>query len=159
MHSVTIRPAARFDAADATAVMRAAIAAVDGHYDARQLAAWRAVPADDLLALIEAGRYRVAERGGALIGGAGWCLVEDRSSAIIRCVFVHPAAHGQGVGATLLRRIERELLAGGVSRLVVPAALNAIGFYERLGFVARERVVADVAGVRIPYRRMLKQAA
>ena len=58
----------------------------------------------------------------------------------------------------VLRQLD-ELAARGLTRLVVPAALNAIGFYERLGYRAVERCAADIGGVRLAYQRMVKEAA
>ncbi len=158
--SLTIRPACLGDLVHLAVVQRAAIEAIgDGAYTTAEREAWRDRPVEDLRALIAAGSYRVAEQAGVLLGGAGWEEGEAGAGATIRAVFVHPAAHGKGIGARLLRVIEHELATRGVTRLVVPAALNAVGFYQRLGYRPVERRVADIGGVRLPYERMLKEAA
>lgn len=159
MTNPIIRIAGLFDLSEIATVQRAAIETAAGHYRPEELAAWRSGPADDLRALVSAGRYRVADKDGVVIGGAGWEEAEDGASATIRAVFVHPAAHGRGIGAALVRRIEGDLARRGIARLIVPAALNAVGFYERLGYVPLERRVAEFSGVRLPYQRMLKEAA
>lgn len=158
--SLAIRPATLADLPEVTAIQHAAIDAIrpDAYADA-ELAAWRSLPPHDLVALIEAGRYRVAEQGGRLLGGAGWSESEDGGSATVRLVFVHPAAHGQGVGAALVSAIEREVTARGIARLFVPAALNAVGFYERLGYRRLERRAIAVGAVSVPYQQMFKDAA
>lgn len=160
MSDITIRPAGPFDLAGIAMIQRAAIETIDDRiYPAAARRAWRDQPMDDLRGLIAAGRYRVAAAGRGLVGGAGWEEAAGGEAATIRAVFVHPAAHGQGVGARLLRGIEAELAARGLTRLVVPAALNAIGFYERLGYRAVERCAAEIGGVRLAYQRMVKEAA
>lgn len=155
-----IRTASLADVPELAMIQRDAIDAIDDRSyapDARR--AWRDRPAGELRALVSAGRYRVAEQDGALIGGAGWQEAEDGSAATIRAVFVHPSVHGQGVGAALVSAIEAEIASRGIARLIVPAALNAVGFYERLGYAPRELAEAEFDGVRLAYRRMVKLAA
>jgi len=159
MSSIRTRTAGPTDLRGIITIQRAAIATTAGHYTPEEIAAWRAGPTDDLRALVSAGRYRVADQDGVLVGGAGWEEGADGLSATIRAVFVHPAAHGRGVGASLMGAIEAELARRGIGRLIVPAALNAVGFHERLGYVPVERQVAEFSGVRLPCQRMLKAAA
>lgn len=159
MSSITIRTAGLFDLPEIRMIQRAAIEATATHYGPEERAAWKAAPADELRALVRGGRYRVADQGGVLVGGAGWDEGDDGTSATIRAVFVHPLAHGHGVGTRLVRTIEGELLRRGIARLIVPAAINAVGFYERLGYQPLECAVAEFQGVRLAYRRMLKEAA
>jgi GNAT superfamily N-acetyltransferase len=159
MSRIVIRLAMPFDLPEIVTLQRAAIGTTASHYGAEELAAWAAGPTDGLRALVAAGRYRVADRGGTLLGGAGWEEGADGASATIRAVFVHPAAHGRGIGAALVTAIEEEFARRGIFRLIVPAALNAVGFYQRLGYVPLERRVAELDGVRLPYQQMLKQAA
>lgn len=160
MTEIALRSATLPDVPALGLIKRAAIDAIgEGPYSASELSAWRDGPACDLIALVGAGRYLVAERGGVLLGGAGWEEEGPRGSATIRAVFVHPLAHGQGVGGRLIRAIEAALAARGIGVLAVPAALNAIGFYRRLGYRSVERREAELGGVRLPYERMLKVAA
>ncbi len=66
---------------------------------------------------------------------------------------------GRGLGAQLVRAVETAVAAAGRRRILVPAALNAVGFYQRLGYVANEMAVAALDGVDLRYRRMWKTAA
>jgi len=157
---VTVRPAGLADLQALATIQRAAIEAIgDGPYSRIERDAWRDRPVDDLRALIAAGRYRVAETASVPLGGAGWEEDAAATAATIRAVFVDPAAHGRGVGARLLAAIEREVAARCITRLVVPAALNAVGFYQRLGYRPVEQREVEIGGVRVPYARMLKEAA
>jgi GNAT superfamily N-acetyltransferase len=95
---------------------------------------------------------------------AGWSaawepLDEPAQAAAVRAVFVHPAFHGRGLGARLLGVVEAAIAAAGRRRILVPAALHAVGFCQRLGDVANELAVAALDGVDLRYRRMWKTAA
>ncbi|MCU0984979.1 MAG: GNAT family N-acetyltransferase [Acetobacteraceae bacterium] len=158
--NVAIRPACPADRDGLAMIQRAAIAAIDdGPYSVAERQAWRDNAVEDLCPLIRAGRYRVAEQAGVLLGGAGWEEDAAIGGATIRAVFVDPASHGKGIGARLLGTIEQELAARGITRLAVPAALNAIGFYRKLGYRPAGRREAELGGMRLPYERMLKEAA
>lgn len=49
-------------------------------------------------------------------------------------LYVHPAAHHSGIGKFLMREMERCVLLGGSDRLGVVATINAVPFYESVGF-------------------------
>jgi putative acetyltransferase len=75
--------------------------------------------------------------GGDLVGGAGWSWQPDTpDTARIRRVWIHPDFAGQGLGRELVGRAEARASAKGAQRYVVCASMNAIGFYEKLGFCA-----------------------
>jgi putative acetyltransferase len=160
--TMRIRHATAADLPAMTAIQQAVIDAIrPDPYGESELRAWRSIPPEPLAAAIRAGRYCVAERGGQPVGGAGWdeAEAEDGGSATVRLVFVHPDAHGRGVGAALVSAIERAVIARGIARIFVPAALNAIGFYERLGYRRLDRRTIAVGTVMLPYQRMFKDAA
>ncbi|GIX09688.1 GNAT family N-acetyltransferase [Elioraea sp.] len=143
------------------AFQQAAIAAVDPRvYTDAERRAWARTPAVGMARIVADGRYLVADAGGRLAGGAGWDTLPDPpDAAVVRAVFVDPAWHGRGVGATLVRAVEAAIAAAGRRRILVPAALNAVGFYERLGYAANEIGIVDLDGVDLRYRRMWKSAA
>ncbi len=86
----------------------------------------------------------VAELPGELVGYAmvhlrsgspTWPLGERAGE--IETLSVLPAARSQGIGTVLLAAVREELRALGVTELslhVLPGNIEAIGFYERLGF-------------------------
>ncbi|MFD7903744.1 GNAT family N-acetyltransferase [Kitasatospora sp. NPDC059747] len=63
------------------------------------------------------------------------------------------AARGTGLGASLVRAIEAAGIARGAVELELHAQVQALGFYERLGYAA-EGPVYDDAG--IPHRTMTR---
>jgi len=49
-------------------------------------------------------------------------------------VFVHPDRVGEGIGRALFEDIEMRARAAGLDTLTIHSALNAVGFYEAVGF-------------------------
>jgi predicted GNAT family N-acyltransferase len=73
-------------------------------------------------------------------------LIEGGTGKIGR-VCVLAEARGEGIGAALIRAAVADLAAmPGVSRAKLGAQVHALGFYERLGFVAVGPVYLD-AGI------------
>lgn len=75
----------------------------------------------------------VAVEDGKVVGTV--CL----DGAEVRTVFVLPGKQGRGIGKGLMRQLEEDAKAQGLTRLSVPAPLGADGFYRALGYVAAER--------------------
>jgi GNAT superfamily N-acetyltransferase len=100
------------------AFQQAAIAAVDPRvYTDAERRAWARTPAVGMARIVADGRYLVADAGGRLAGGAGWDTLPDPpDAAVVRAVFVDPAWHGRGVGATLVRAVEATIAAAGRRR-------------------------------------------
>ena len=84
--------------------------------------------------------------------GSARLLLSGETGKIGR-VCVLPVARGTGLGAALMRAAVSELRGQtGITRAKLGAQTHALGFYERLGFVA-EGPVYDDAG--IPHRDMV----
>lgn len=159
--NLLIRHARRDDMPAILAFQQAAIAAVDPRaYTDAERRAWARTPALGMDRLVAGHRYLVADAGGRLAGGAGWDRLEEPAeAAVVRAVFVDPAWHGRGLGARLVREVEAAIAAAGCRRILVPAALNAVGFYERLGYIGNEVTSIRVDGTDVRIRRMWKSAA
>ncbi len=80
----------------------------------------------------------VAEKDGAVVGWGSVHLDEDTLAA----TFVDPDHAGEGVGRAIVEELEDIARREGTAELVVPASLNAVGFYETLGFERRRRIDA-----------------
>jgi GNAT superfamily N-acetyltransferase len=96
----------------------------------------------------------VAERGGEVIGMVTAQLVistaEGGPSALVEDLVVEVGARGGGVGAGLVREIERWALERGATRLQLLADRGnapALAFYARMGW-GRTRLVALRRGGR-----------
>jgi GNAT superfamily N-acetyltransferase len=78
---------------------------------------------------------RVAEDEGHPVGFSAVIPLAD-GAAELDGLFVEPDLMRGGVGRALVDDAIGRLRATGVTRLEVTANLNALGFYERVGFIA-----------------------
>jgi putative acetyltransferase len=108
------------------------------HYDEAERAAFAAyIAAADMAAIGAGADLRVAVVDGELAGCAGWVPYPDEpATSRLTTVFVAPAWFGRGVGTALVGEVERLAADSGHPRHVVRSSLNAVAFYERLGYVA-----------------------
>ncbi len=143
------------------AFQRSAITSIpEDYYDLQAKAAWWRTPAMGLDALIASGRYFVTAIDGKLVAGAGWEPYRDGESAMLRAVFVDPRFSGLGLGQRIVRQVEADAMRKRRSHMVVPAALNAVGFYEKLGYARVARASAEVEpGLKLDYQVMEKSLA
>src|SRR5687768_16703105 len=103
---------------------------------------------------IEANEFFVAEERGEVVGFAEL----DPAAAEVQGLYVSPAAGRRGVGRDLLRTLEERARAFGLESLGLTSSLNAVAFYERAGFEARERLVKTLGpGVERASVRMSKR--
>ncbi|MGF1551593.1 MAG: GNAT family N-acetyltransferase [Paracoccaceae bacterium] len=73
-------------------------------------------------------------------------------AAKVQRVAVARPARGTGLGATMMRTVIDAMRAEpGVERLVLDSQLSALGFYEKLGFVAEGETFLDAG---IEHKRM-----
>lgn len=93
----------------------------------------------------------VSEIDGVVVGFAG--TIDGK----LEMLFVDSAFRGQGVGKTLLRRV---LLVDGVNSVDVNEQnAQAVGFYERAGFVVTGRSAVDGEGYPYPLLHMALTSA
>ncbi|MFJ9684316.1 GNAT family N-acetyltransferase [Streptomyces bacillaris] len=116
-----------YDAYDATAVHVLAVAA-----DGTALGTGRLLH----------GEVAAAKTGGDLTAGSLGRLAVTRQ------------ARGLGVGAALVRAIEEEAARLGLTAVDLHAQTHALGFYERLGYVAYGPEFPDAG---IPHRAMRRE--
>ncbi|MFC4552559.1 MULTISPECIES: GNAT family N-acetyltransferase [Halorussus] len=147
---------------DAPAILALHVAAIRARapdaYDERQVAAWaRKDGGPERYPVEEDGHFLVvAERDGEV--AAYGELVPGQAE--VRAVYVHPAAHGRGVGSAVLARLEGEARRRGLDELVCWSSLNATGFYDRAGYrrVAERTIRKELDGrpVAFPVVEMRK---
>jgi GNAT superfamily N-acetyltransferase len=143
------------------AFQQAAIACIPGDtYPAPVMAAYLRQPVPGLDRLIAAGRYFVATFGDRPVAGAGWQPSPDfADTAAIRAVFVHPDHAAAGLGRALMAVAEDAAMTAGFAHILVPAALNAVGFYRRLGYHDGELGEVPLGPATAPVLRMWKHPA
>ena len=59
---------------------------------------------------------------------------ERRAGWWLRVLFIEPACQKQGVGGHLLKRMQEIAMKKGAKRLFLHSSLNAIKFYQKMGF-------------------------
>lgn len=139
----TIRPAEPADAQAICGVHVAAIGAVDGPYDDEQVLAWASYPTPDRYPVEDAGSpLFVAEADDEVVGFAEL----DPTEATVDKVYVHPDHAGRGVGRALLERVESAATERGLEELSVVASLNAVPFYEAVGYERVGETTKSIAG-------------
>ena len=78
----------------------------------------------------------VALKNNNVVGTAGldksW--YNDDGEYWILSVFVKPENHGEGIGKSLIHKVEEYAKEINVKKLVVPASITACGFYHKLGY-------------------------
>lgn len=57
----------------------------------------------------------------------------------VKTVFVSSKLHRQGIGATLMRELERTAVENGLQVLEISSSLSAIRFYSSLGYAEQRR--------------------
>lgn len=96
----------------------------------------------------------VATLEGSLVGFAS---LEGKDK--IDMLYVHPAATGQGVGAMLIDALERLAGARGTARITVDASDSARGFFEKRGYIARQRNSISIGDEWLANTTLQKQLA
>ncbi len=139
---VTIRAAEPGDAQAICGVHVAAIGAVDGPYDDEQVLAWASYPTPDRYPVEDAGSPLFVAETDEVVGFAEL----DPTEAAVDKVYVHPDHAGRGVGRTLLKRVESAATERGLEELSVVASLNAVPFYEAVGYERVGETTKTIAG-------------
>lgn len=132
------------------AVHYAAVQAVSReHYPERILEAWSPVPDERRNAwlggvIAAAGTVSyIAESQDQTV--LGFCFA-DTEAGILKALYVHPDAAGQGVGAGLLQHLENHCRSLGVHALTLNASYNAEAFYRHHGYATLGPTAQELAG-------------
>ncbi len=131
----------RFRAEDAPNFLRVHRAAVralaKAYYPEAIIKAWAPLPISkntvEKIAANAEGEFRVVAETQGRVVGIG---VLGAALAELRACYVSPDLARQGVGRAILKAIENEARAAGVTRLWLDASLNAERFYAACGYVA-----------------------
>jgi putative acetyltransferase len=153
---VILRPYAASDRERLLALRSLAFSELaSAHYSREELAAARAHAEEPSYAqdLQNCNLMLAVDQDGVVLGAAGWSAQDDEpGTARIRKVFVHP-----GLGTTLVRDAERRARAAGYERFIVRSSLNAVLFYQKLGYRIVEMAnVPRPSDIRLPVVVMRK---
>jgi putative acetyltransferase len=92
----------------------------------------------------------VAVDGGQIIG------MGAMDSATIKRMSVRPQRRGEGVGKAIYQRLEERARTQRLPALSLDASMNAIGFYEQLGFSRGDELSWRLAGATLRNLTMTK---
>lgn len=155
-----IRPADQDDL-DAIAALqtRAIMAFGVAIYGEVACRAWARIGVQVRHTLLQSGTFFVAERDDAVVGVAGWTAdSRETDCAWPRYVFVEPKAGRSGIGRLLMARIERSAQAAGRTRFQLWSSLNAVPFYQAIGYRSIKPARWPVAeGIEMEHRLMAKE--
>jgi GNAT superfamily N-acetyltransferase len=133
--------------------------AARNHYSPADIDAFTAFIRSPRYADLLLGNHAVAACiGSEMVGTAAWSAGEPPSpTARILAVFVRPMFTGDGIGRQLVGYIEEEARGAGYQALEVSATLNAVGFFQDLGYLlVREGAWALPLGHEMPVAFMRK---
>ena len=137
--NMLIRPAQPDDVDAIFAITRDSFAALAAAYYSReQIDGWmNGCSPQTYLEAVEDGRIHVAEMNGAVVG-----YVDALPGEVTR-LFVLPEAAGRGIGKKLMEVGLKLARKGHSGPVIVESLLNAVPFYEKLGFVTVEQAMSS----------------
>jgi putative acetyltransferase len=154
---LALRPYLAADTALLREIFRASIEALTADdYSEAQREAWASAADDEAAFGKDLGSQLtlVATLAGSPVGFAALA-----SGNRIEMLYVHPAATGQGVGAMLIDALEKLAGSRGAASLAVDASDSARGFFEKRGYIARQRNSVLVGGEWLANTTLHKQLA
>lgn len=99
---------------------------------------------------------------GQIVGTAAWSASDDSgATARIGGIFVDPMFAASGIGRRLVADVESRALQSGFDRFTLRSTVNAVPFFQRVGYVIASHGVTPVAGSKlvIPVAFMRKSIA
>jgi putative acetyltransferase len=144
MPKPALRPFLASDTPVLAAIFVAAIQELaDDDYSEAQQEAWAAVADDE----VEFGRKLAGELTLiATLQNSPVGFASLKGADHIDMLYVHPSVAGQGVGASLCDALEKLAGARGAKSLSVDASDNALDFFRKRGYVAKQRNSVTVNG-------------
>jgi len=100
---------------------------------------------DAVMAAIRTKQIIGAELDSQLVGTGGWTYTDTAApTARLRWVFVRPLFNDCGIGRRIVSDIELQVLRAGHGEIAVRSTLNAVPFFEHLGYVPTSRGIQQL---------------
>jgi len=134
---LALRPMLPADAPMLAEIFRESIIELTGDdYSEAQQEAWAAAAEDEQGFGKRLGQQLtlIATLEGSPIG-----FISLAGADTVDMLYVHPAAAGQGAAAMLADAIEKLAASRGAAKLKVDASDSALGFFQKRGYVAKQR--------------------
>ena len=131
--TIEVRAGKDPDLAAVARLHRASILSECGsHYTATQLSTWtKRLTLEAYRALVAPRKWYVATIDRRICGFG----IVDTNAALINATYVAPERIGMGAGRVLVEAMQTLAVEHGLRRLSLVSTLNAVGFYEHLGFI------------------------
>ena len=119
-------------------------------------------PQSDLLAHPN---FRVCDDQSGIIAAGGWTAEMPGTGAVasglchIRHVAVLPGMEGRGIGRRLVESLEADALAKGFEVMEAFSTLNAVRFYQALGFERLKTVTVHLGTDKIAFEALHMRAS
>lgn len=165
---LTVRPATLADETGVTAVLTASYTRLwQDHYAASDLAVLLPLVTKAQPHLLASGRFFLALEGDRVAGCGGWSVEAPGKSGKVtpglghvRHFAVHPDHLRKGVGRAIYNACLSQARDAGAVRMEAWSSLQAVAFYERLGFRVIEHFTVDFpGGVGLASVRMIADPA
>ncbi|MGF1649715.1 MAG: GNAT family N-acetyltransferase [Hyphomicrobiaceae bacterium] len=113
---------------------------------------------EDLIRAMRQGQILGARIGDSLVGTAGWTVV-DGPDPVARVGWVHvrPMFSDSGVGTALVAEVETLVRQAGFAVLTTASTVNAVAFFEQLGFDVTSHGVRSLGRLQMPIVFMRKR--
>lgn len=153
---LTIRKAEQEDCPSIARVHTRAVKGISAaFYTPEEVESWsRPRPPESYQQSIRDKEFHVAEEDNVIVGFG----VLNQETREIEAVYVDPDVTRRGVGRMILHLLEERARALGLEAVSLSASLNAVEFYKRAGYAAREESKFRLAtGVEIACVPMVKK--
>jgi len=87
----------------------------------------------------------VAQKKGKVVGTGTLSNFgsDEEPSYYGTAIFIIPELHRRGIGKEIMRKLEEKAVKLGANKLTVRAAINARGFYEKLGYTYQNGITVE----------------
>lgn len=120
--------------------------------------------------VVDEGHFFVAINSfGRLVGTGAWSRAtpvyeqvlaletpHTPASAVVRSIYVDPEMARQGVGTSIMRKIEADAREAGILELTLTASLSGVPLYDRVGYRATEYGELDLGSCKFAYVKMAR---
>lgn len=124
------------DEAALSALLRRTLKEVNANYCPKDEIDWlyaRYTP--ETVAEIAAGGHTYVMTEDGVIVGTGTVVATGERECEIIAAFLLPEAIGRGLGTQLFKALEADTLCAGARRIWLTSSVNALDFYEKIGYV------------------------
>ena len=123
-------------------------------YEQEQISEWlSAIKIENIQDQLESTTWVVIKNNNKILGFAQYCLVDKE----IYQIQIDPDEQGKGYGRELYNYIENDFRINKIKQISLLATLNAVQFYENLGFHIIKVIKFQLVKTKIKMIKMFKE--